>query len=483
MAAPRTRSHPRRRLAVLAIVGTCAALAGVLLGSNASSASPPTPIAPGPATARPEAGLGYRLADDSLVGYYQAGGAKIYCLSPGKRLPASVHLVERRDLGHLGAVGAHELAYALQRWGNARTAYQAAVESQVLNQIVGNDRDVRLRARQLPRSMNAVVRRHLALAQQFRGPYVVSVHAGRAVLPGQSGAGTVTVRSASGRLVPGVTVRLASSANAVVSARTSTGRSGTGTFGYRAIDVGEVHITAVAIGLPSTRFRANDPAPGEQRMVSWVHPTREHAALSFGRAPAGFANSYACTSVCDGRPRSTLRACAPASRVRSELVFHLGPQTRVLSFPSGRHRVCRALTTTLSDGWRISASWRFRTGHGWSRPVPAKGAFVVDCPPVPTVGATLSYDCTAATLHIGLAVRTADGSWAPLVNTESRRMVLVIGGAERRRIVAEPGHTAAFTAQVSCADPTEYTARAGVQRADGRYNYGPVVSVATPDVR
>lgn len=454
-----------------------------IVASTASSAAAPRPAAPrapGPATAHPGAGLGIRLADGDLVGFYRAGAAKIYCLSPGKRLPVSVHLVSQQRFADLGTVAGAELAYALHRWGDAGTAYQAAAESQVLNTIVGNTSAVRVRARQLPRSISAVVRAHLLQARRFRGPYVVTVHAGRAVLPGQRGTGTVTVRAASGRLVPGVAIRLRSSANAVVSARTSTGRSGVGQFAYRAVDVGEVHLSAVATGLASTRFRVSHPAPDAQRMVSWSPPAHGRASVSFARAPSGFTNRYACTSVCDGHPQAVFRACAPASEVRSELVLHVGTQVRVLSFPRGTRQECRELALRVSDGLRISADWRFRTGHGWSRPVPAAGGFVVDCPPVPTVGVELSYGCSAATVTIGLASRAADGSWVPLVNSGPHRMVLVIGGAARRRIVAEPGETATFAASVPCTDPTTYTARAGVQRDDGSYNYGTTVSIATP---
>ena len=83
-------------------------------------------------------------------------------------------------------------------------------------------------------------------------------------------------------------------------------------------------------------------------------------------------------------------------------------------------------------------------------------------------------------MTIGLAKLGPNGTWTPLVNTSKHRMVLVIGGAKQLRIFARHGKTAMFTASASCDSPTTYTAQAGVQRANGQYNYGLRASVTTP---
>jgi hypothetical protein len=430
-------------------------------------------------TARPHQGDGYAVAGGDFVGFYATStGAKVYCLSPRKALPSSITLRTAARYRSVTKTASQQLAYALTRWGNAQSAHAAAAESQLVNTIAGNRSDVARRARQLPKSVASVVRRHLELTRRFYGPYVTTVGTPKAVLPGQSGTGSVVITSAAGHRVTGTTVQLSGSANASVPRRITTGATGVGRFTYRATDVGEVHITATALDLPATTLRVNHPGAGQQHMVTWSPEVTSRGSASFQRTPSGFANTYACTSTCDGKPETTVTACAPASSYASRIGYHYAGQTAYVRFPAGTRRACKHLSLSTKDGDHVWARWQYKTRHGWSKVQPAQGSFTVDCPAVPAVGVTMSYDCTKASVTVGLAKSGAGGTWSPLVNSSRHRMVLIING--QQRIYADHGHSAVFTASAACGSKTTYTVQAGVQRAAGQYNYGLVASVTTP---
>jgi hypothetical protein len=459
--------------AVVMIVGALVAMAAlsVALGSATASA----------AGAQLRKGSGYSVAHGDFVGFYTAStGAKVYCLSPRKALPASITLATVSRYPGVSQAASRQLAYALSRWGNAATAQAAAAESQVVNSIVGNHADVARRAAQLPKSVAKEVSDHLALTRRLYGPYVTTVRTPKAVLPGQSSTGTVVITSASGHRLTGTTVLLSSSKNGSVPNRIKTDSKGFGRFTYRATDVGEVHITATAVDLPPTVLHVNHPASTEQHMVTWSPVVASRGAASFQKAPSGFSNQYACTTTCDGKPTTRLRACTPASGRASRIGYHYGSKTAYVVFPASTTRMCKNLNVVTRDGNHVSAGWQYKTKHGWSKVVKAAGSFVVDCPPAPPVAVTMTYDCTTAAVTIGLAKLGAKGTWSPLVNSTKHRMVLVIGGAAQQRIYAGHGETAVFTASAPCGSPKTYTMQAGVQRASGQYNYGPVGSVTTP---
>jgi hypothetical protein len=460
-----------RGVVALIFVAVLASGAMILLGSSSSAATP----------GRLHRGKGYAVSGGDFVGYYvTARGAKVYCLSPRKALPAGIDLHRGAGFRGMRPVVARELSFALASWGDARTAYAAAAESQLVNSIVGNRADVARRARQLPHSIASLVARRLATTRRSYGRYTVAVRTPQALLPGRSGTGIVLVTSATGHRLPGTSVLLSSSGNATVPRTVTTDRRGIGRFRYRVTDVGEVHIRARAVGLAPTALRLNRPRPWEQRMVSWAPLTSARAATSFRRSPSGFSHSYDCTSACDGTPRTTLRTCAPASGTASRIVFRIAGRHRAVIFPAAGERACKSLVVTTSDGDHVSAAWQFRTPHGWSRTVAAAGSFVVDCPAVPAVTVTMNYDCSTASVSIALARDTADGGAVPLINPTRHRMVLVIGGATQQRVYADPGESATFTAAASCRSPRTYTMQAGVQRSSGRYNYGAIASITTP---
>lgn len=428
---------------------------------------------------QPHRGKGYSVGGGDFVGYYiTAAGKKVYCLSPRKALPASISLHTAGRYPGLSKTASRQLAYALNRWGDALSSTAAAAESQLVNTIVGNRSDVARRAAQLPKPVASLVSDHLTLTRRLYGPYVTAVRTPTALLPGQSATGSVVITAASGHRVSGTTVLLTSSKNGAVPGRVITNSHGIGTFTYRATDVGEVRITATAIDLPATAVQVNRPSPSQQHMVSPVSLVRSRSSASFRKSPSGFSNLYACTATCNGKPATTLTACAPASTRASRIGYHYEGRTAYVSFARSAEAACKSVSVIMKDGDRVTAGWQFQTGHGWSAVVAAAGSFVVDCPAVPAVGVSMTYDCTNASVTIGLTRDGAYGTWTPLVNPSSHRLVLVIDGTQR--IYADQNKTALFTASATCGSHTTYTAQAGVQRANGQYNYGLVASATTP---
>ncbi|MGI8679699.1 MAG: hypothetical protein ACR2LX_13660 [Jatrophihabitans sp.] len=459
-----------RRVSVLAVLATM--LGGVLsavVGVGAHAAS---------STLR--AGLGHRVGGGDFVGYYVSGGTKVYCLSPSKAVPRRVSLSSGARYPGISVGASRQLAYALSRWGDARSTYSAAIESQVVNTLAGNTQDVRRRAHSLSAAVNRTVAAHVSAARSQAGPYVVLLSTPKAVLPGQSAVGSVQVRTSSGHGVAGALVRLTHSANASVPAQVRTDARGVARVPYAVSDLGQVRIVATAIGLAATTLRISHPRASEQRMVSWGSRSAARGSSSFQARVSGFSNRYACTTACAGRPLTTLSACAPASRYVSRLVYRLGATALTADFPASSKPVCRTVSARPGDGTRVSAAWQYRTPHGWSRPVAAAGSFTVDCPAVPAVVATMTYDCTHAAVTIALGHANPDGSWVPAVNTSRHRFVLVVGGAKPTRVYARPGAGAVFTTAVACGSRTTYTMQAGVQRTNGAWNYGQIASVVTP---
>ena len=455
-------------VAVSAVAASVAALFLALAGPSSAAAS-----------GQPHQGKGYSVGGGDFVGYYVTpAGTKVYCLSPRKALPTSITLHTAARYAGVSKTASRQLAYALSRWGDAPSSTAAAAESQLVNTIVGNGSDVARRAAQLPKSVASFVSAHLALTRRPTVRTTPGSHArGAAPGPGQHW----HRRHHLGRRSPrerrdGAAEQQQERLGAPK--RITTDSKGVGRFTYRATDVGEVHIKAIAIDLPSTAVQVNKPAPSQQHMVSPVSVVRSQGSASFRKSPSGFSHSYACTTTCDGKPATTLTACAPASSRDSRIGFHYEGKTVYLSFAHSTKAVCKSLSVTTRDGDRVTAGWQYKTSHGWSAVLPAAGTFVVDCPPAPPVGVSMTYDCTTAAVTIGLAKVGPHGTWTPLVNTTAHRMVLVINGTQR--IYADHNKSAVFTASATCGSHTTYTAQAGVQRANGQYNYGLVSSVTTP---
>ena len=445
--------------------GLCAVLALLAAAAVAGLVAPPGAAAVAPL----RHGSGYHLPAGEFVGYYLTrDGVKVFCIDPGKKAPTSVSLSTIARYPGMSKRTADELAYALSTWGDPTTKVQAAAESQLVNTVVGHAAAVRRRGTHLPRAVTTLVAAHLRSVRALAGPYTVLLRAPRAVGPGQVATGSVAVAAAGGRKVPGVIVRLQGSANVTVPAALRTGAGGSAAFRYTVTGPGTVRITATAGGLAPSRFTGTHPASGSQRMVTGAPATTASAHTGFEARPGAFTHTYACTTTCDGRPLATLRACSAAGGYPARLTYRWGAQSRVVDFPAAARGRCLTTSLVLADRDQVRAVWTYLGPHGWTAPVAAGGAFVVDCPAVPAVEVALSYDCA----HASLAVSVTAPATHPAV--------LLVSGATVRRVGAPAGGTARFATTVPCGTPQTFTVRAGVQRSGGGWNYGSVARIGTP---
>ncbi|WP_375498736.1 hypothetical protein [uncultured Jatrophihabitans sp.] len=445
----------------LLLVGLLACIvATVWVGVASPGSAAPAPL---------RTGIGYQLPGGDFVGnYLTRAGVRVYCIDPGKRAPRSVSLTSIGRYRGMSRRTAAELSYALATWGNATTRAQAATVSQVVNAIVGHADAVRRRAAQLPHSVNSLVAARLHTVRARSGPYAVQLRASRVAATGQTATGSLGVLSGSRGGVPGVAVRLRGSSNVVLPAAVRTGRHGSASFRYTVTGPGPVRIDATATGLAPPRFTGSHPGSGQQRMVSWSATVSAAAHLGFEARLGALAHDYACTTTCNGRPETTLRACAVPSAYPSRLAFRAGPNVRSMDFPASTRTRCSSVALVLSDGDLVSAAWTFHGPHGWTRPVAASGAFTVDCPAVPAVQVALSYDCDQGTLA------------ATVTAPAAHPVVLVIAGATTQRVMAGPGAVARFATAVRCGTVLTYTVQAGIQRGAGAWNYGPAALISTP---
>lgn len=405
------------------------------------------------------------------MGYYVArDGTKVYCLSPRKATPSSLSLHTLGRMPGLHPADSAALAYALRTWGDARGRDQAAVESQVLNTLAGNRADVARRARHLPPALRRLTAQRVAAARAMRGPYRVRVVLPIAALPGVAATGSVAVTSAAGRPVPGVRIRLRASTNLRTPGSVVTGHRGTAALHYDVTDVGEAKVRAQA-SLPGTSVRVSTPKRGQQRLASWAPQVTAAGAAAFRAHAGGFSHGYACDTECEGRPLLTLSACAGPSRTVQRITYRIveGSRSRTVSrdFLPAPRRHCGAVVTRTTDGARISATWRYRTPRGWSAPLTSPGSFSVDCPAAPTLSVTMIADCTRSRV-----------TWT--AGASRRPTVLLIAGARRATVRAAAGVAARWSTTAPCGQRLAFTARSGVQRTSGSWNYGPIAAVTTP---
>lgn len=416
-----------------------------------------------------------------FVGFYRAlvdgTRTKVYCIRPNRAEPTDVSLRTLTRLPHTSRAVTQQLAQTLAAHGDARTLVQAAAVSQALNQEVGNHRAVLRRAQWLPDRVQTLAERYVAEARALHGPFRLAIHLPRSPLPGQSARGMVTLRSAAGPARG--TVQLSHTPNVTAPDELTIGRSGRASFRYRTVAGGAVHIAASAPVAPTT-LRASSPGADEQLMVGRSAPVTVRATATYAATGPGITYRYACSSECDGRPLVTLRVCAPPNDYRSRITFWLDGRIRRMSFEAASTRRCRSFRTRLADGVSVSATWRYLTPGGWSRRLPASGAFVIDCPEPPPVAVALTVNCTRARVAATLGTQR-DGALRRLANRTRHRMVLVVSGAVSGRYVVAPGAVATVhTFRVPCGTGAAISLRGGVQRTNGGYNYGDPVAVAMP---
>lgn len=455
----------------LVVASALAALA--LAAATSSAVARSSQLLPGKGT--------WNSAHTDFVGYYRAlvGGAwtKVYCVSPQSQAPTAVTLRTVSLLPGTSREVTRQLAETLEAHGNARDALHAEAVSQALNEEIGNHDAVARRARWLPDRVDLLADRYVTEARAQHGPVRLAINLPHSPLPGRSANGTVTLHSAAGPMRG--TVQLTHTANVTTPDELTIGRSGRARFHYDTVAGGPVHIAATTRVAPDT-LRASSPGVAEQLMVGWSAEVTVRATASYEATGPGITYRYACSSECDGKPDVTLRACAPANDYRSRITFWLGDTVHRVTFDAADARTCRSFHTQLADGTSVSATWRYLTPRGWSRALPASGAFVVDCPAPPPVAVAFGLNCTRARVAVTLGTERA-GMLHRLVNRTNHRMVLLVSGAASGRYVVAPGTQATVhTFRVPCGTGVALTVRSGVQRASGTYNYSDPVQVAMP---
>lgn len=442
----------------------------------------PTPGASARAEPRLVAGLGvWNPERTDFVGFYKALAdgrwTKVYCIRPASAEPTEISLHTVRRLPSASRAVTRQLAETLAAHGDAQTLVRAAAVSQALNEEIGNHRAVVRRARWLPDRVEVLADRFVQEARALHAPYRLSIDLPNSPLPGRSATGTISLNSAAGPARGAV--HLTHTANVATPGDVTIGRSGRATFRYKTVAGGPVHMAASARVMPAT-LRASSPGTGEQLMVGWSAPVGVRATATYQATGPGITYRYACSSECDGNPVVTLRACAPSNDYRSRITFWLGDRVRRLTFDAADARTCRSFKTRLADGVSVSATWRYLTPTGWTRPLPAIGAFIVDCPAPPPVAVAVSLTCSRARVSATLGTQR-DGTLRRFYNDTTHRMVLVVRGAVGGRYVVAPGTRATVhTFRVPCGIGASIMLRSGVQRTSGAYNYSEPMDVTMP---
>jgi hypothetical protein len=459
-----------RLLVVLAAVLALAGAGAVMAGAR------------GTPRERVVTGRGTWLAGHTdFVGYYRAWvdghWVTVYCVSPDKRAPTAVRLHPVERLPAVGAEATREVAQTLSAHGEARTLTEAEAVSQALNEEMGNHAAVARRAPQLPAGVRELAARYVAEARAQHAPYTLELHLPSSPLPGQAGTGAVTLRGGGHGVA--ATVKLRHTPNVELPERLRLDSRGRASFTYRTIGGGPVHVAA-STSVPPAGVLASQPDHATQLMITWAAPATAHATATYQGSGPRFSYRYACSNVCDGHPTVSLTACAPASGYASRITYWFGDAQHSEAFDASAQRTCSTWQQPIADGVTVSATWQYHAARGWTPPIPAGGAFVVDCPAAPPVAVLLSYDCTHAALRATLG-SAAGASITPLHNATRHPMLLLVAGAVSGRFVVPPGGTAvAQTFTLSCGMHANVTVTGAVQRGDGSYNLGQPATVVTP---
>jgi hypothetical protein len=427
-------------------------------------------------------GRGVWIANHTdFVGYYRANvdghWLKVYCVSPDRLVPVHITLHTVSSLPAASAATTRLLAETLSAHGDAQTASEAEAVSQALNEEVGNHDAVARRARYVSQRVRDLAARYVAEAHALLGPYRLRLRLPTSPLPGRSGTGSVTLHSAA-RGVAG-TVTLRHTGNVTTPQIVRTDDNGRAVFRYRTTAGGAVHVRATAHVAP-TSVQASLADRSTQVMLTWTPRKLVRATATYQAHGPAFTHHYSCTNECDGQPRITLTACAPANPYPSRIIYWYAGRSHRIDFASADERTCATWRVPIADGVAVSATWRYRKPTGWTAPLPAAGAFTVDCPAAPRVAVLLSYDCHNARFAAVLGTQ-ANGGLQPLRNSSRHRMVLVIDGAVSGRYVVAQGSTASVHAfPITCGTHATVTVRGGVERTSGGYNYGQPATVTLP---
>ena len=402
------------------------------------------------------------------VGSYSEDGHTLYCVSPTLRLDAGQPFKTVSRLPGINATTTQEVAYVLGQWGTTTNNYQAAAVRLAVLKLLHVSFP---QAGATPSAVRAGAAKYVSAAEKYRGPYVLSLKLGTQALVGQTGTATVSVTSAAHAGVPGIQVSL-KGVNAGIPSSVRTGRDGKATIHFVRIGTGFVHLYAQARTLVSTLVVSSLPTPGQQHLLGGSVPVSESASLAYQLTPGGPTVTYTCSSACDGKPAVSVEFCHPAQAAAAEyLVYDNGHVVSTTSVSRNSAQQCKTVTVVIPDTHAVSFAVKYHVGRKWTGTVTLPGGFTVDCPPWPTVSASLSCNCTSGSIQLSLPANTTG---------HAEEIVYSVNGGPQQTSVSQPGSLLTLNIPFTRTTATTVTYTGAIQRANGQWITPPALTLTVP---
>ncbi|MFF1716542.1 collagen binding domain-containing protein [Streptomyces sp. NPDC058268] len=169
-------------------------------------------------------------------------------------------------------------AYVLSKYGDTQNDVQAAAVDAALYSFLeegstyalpdGKRALERVSYPNVPKDLQSKAAGLMAESTKLAGPYKLNVHAPKALKPGEKGAVTLDVTSASGQKIPGVKISLNGTGAAAGAGTVTTNDQGIATASVTPSKTGTVDLKATANNLPATALHAQIPTNTKaQRML------------------------------------------------------------------------------------------------------------------------------------------------------------------------------------------------------------------------
>jgi len=286
---------------------------------------------------------------------------------------------------------------------------------------------------------------------------------GPPALVGQVGTAVVTVVSAAGHGVNATVALRATNATIAKSVRTHGGKA---TVHFRA--TGIVKLAAQTASLPAVSMLISHPAAGQQQLLSWgPRANSNRATASYHLVTSRPAASYACTTDCAGNPVNTIKKCKEYGDTTAQILVYVNGKLRTYAnYPASKSTVCKTISTRIADTSKVVVYFRYNVNHKWT-PSVALLSYVVDCPPLPNVTATISCNCTNATLVFAL----------PVNGTKHLEEIVVNG---KQVATAKPGAAATYRVSVTRGDNSSFSFTGGIQNTTGTWHVGQPLTITVP---
>ena len=259
---------------------------------------------------------------------------------------------------------------------------------------------------------------------KLHGPYKVALHIGSGYV-GQKIAGTVTVRTSKGKVVPGAAVAVTVNANGVFTKRAKlTDKHGHLAFTERVARPGAVRNTAVLTMPSHTGAWISHPTAGHQRLVlGGSAKVRASATASSQKSASGPTLSSSCSADCKGIAPVvvTMTDACGAARMK-EMVYSNG---KLLSNGSFFVPGCKTVTKTfdLPDAAVVTTKYCYVNSAGacTGAVIATKGSLTVICPP----WVEYSYE---GTCPCSTGKNLTYQVWAPATSVRSYQATLTESG-------------------------------------------------------